>query len=158
MTGRIRVFASACALLALLAIRTPLMAAGNTASATGSGHFHIGDELRTFSFSAVKNAVGNARGEGELHNRAQDLALHLKINCLSIVGNTATVTGKISDSNNPALIGLDFYFKAADNGEGANAPPDEISLVFFFFGPGPTCSTNLAVPLIAIEGGNIQVH
>jgi len=50
-------------------------------------------------------------------------------------------------------------FQVIDNGEGKNAPPDLISLTFFFgIGPPPGCTGFGIFATIPIEHGNLQVH
>jgi len=150
--------------IAVLALSTSAQAADNgiVASATGAGHITIGGELRTFSFTAQKDSSNNSRGQAELFNRSGGIRVHLDINCLSVVGNVATMSGTVSNSNatgEPFGTGNPIWFQVVDNGEGQNAPPDLISLVFFFFGPpGVPCTSPLVPASIPIDGGNIQVH
>lgn len=147
-------------LVGLLTVSLCLTAdSGIVASATGSGHLTVNGQLRTFSFSAVKDSSGNARGDGELYNRTSDARFRLDINCLSVSGSVATMSGTVSDSNLSAFVGKAFWFRVADNGEGANAPADQITLVaVFVLGGGIPCSENMGMPFLNIEDGNIQVH
>ncbi len=135
---------------------------GIVAQASGAGHITIGGDLRTFSFTAQRDSDNNSRGQAELHNRSTDSSIHMKLNCLSVSGNVATMSGVVTGSNvtgAPFGEGNPVWFRVVDNGEGADAPPDLISLVFFFFGPpGLPCTSPLANATIPIEGGNIQVH
>ena len=48
-----------------------------------------------------------------------------------MVGNTAVISGVITKSNT-GLEGNTGVFAVQDNGEGANAAPDRLSLVFFY--------------------------
>ena len=49
-------------------------------------------------------------------------------------------------------------FHVVDNGEGSNAPPDTISLVFSFDpSVNVDCRTAFVLPMLAIDDGNIQV-
>ncbi len=150
--------------IAVLAFSASAQAAdsGIVASATGAGHITVGGELRTFSFTAEKDSSNNSRGQAELFNRSTGIRVHLGINCLNVVGNVATMSGTVTDSTasgEPVGTGNPIWFQVVDNGEGQNAPPDLISLVFFFFGPpGVPCSSPLVPASIPVEGGNIQVH
>ena len=141
---------------------------GITALATGSGQITRGGEWRTFEFTALTDASGVSSGQGELHSRSGDLRVHLNVTCLSVQGNVAVVSGTVSDSTNAAFpfgVGNSILFAVMDNGEGANAPPDEISLTFFdaphtfdtcaSFNWNYFTSRNATFP---IEAGNVQVH
>ena len=80
---------------------------------------------------------------------------------MKVVGNTAVISGVVTSSNT-GQTGNTGVFTVQDNGEGKNAAPDRLSLVFFF---GPEFAGNLCTfftfadfPTSAIEGGNIQVR
>jgi hypothetical protein len=133
-------------------------------SATGAGHFTVSGELRTFSFTALQHADGTVDGQYELFSRVSGTRLHGNVTCLVIVGNHAWVGGiqdhGSDDTANPP--GGENGFQTVDNGEGANDPPDQLSLMFI---DGPTgfaqayCDAQAdAPPLNDIEGGNIQIH
>jgi len=132
------------------------------ASATGAGTITINGDLRTFSFTAHRDSSHNSRGQAELFNRSSGLRVHLAINCLSVAGNVASMSGTVAESNltgEPFGAGSPFWFQVIDNGEDKNAQPDLISLVIFFFGPqGVPCTSPLVPATTPIEGGNVQVH
>jgi hypothetical protein len=130
---------------------------GTTALATGSGHFDILGELRTFSFTARTDASGASYGQAELNNREQNNRSHIIIDCLNVAGNVATMSGAISDSRNPAFIGATVIFRVVDKGQGAKATaPDQVSLAFL--NSGFVCTDNVGIPLNDVQQGNIQVH
>jgi len=144
--------------IAALPVRSAV-AAGPT-SATGAGTLTVLGELRNFGFSAVA-VHGTIQGQAQLDNRGQNLTDHLDIDCLKVVGNTAVISGVITKSNS-GLEGDTGVFAVQDNGEGNNAAPDRLSLVFFY-GPqyaGTLCTffTFNNFPTSPIEGGNIQVR
>lgn len=130
--------------------------AANGPKASGHGNLTVADELRTFSFTAVTHQDGSVTGQAQLNNRAQDARIHLEIDCLLVIGNRAVMSGVVTNTNDPVFEGLTGTFRVTDNGEGANDPPDTISLVFFGF-PPQFCRTNVPLPEMPIEGGNIQV-
>ena len=136
--------------------------AGIVASATGSGQFTSGGEWRTFSFTAQKDSSNNSSGQAELFSRAANLRVHMDIDCLNVVGNTATMSGTVSrDNANGAYVGDPIWFRVVDNGSGANSSPDLISRVAFFVsGPGVPCTDpSTVIPAnIPIEAGNVTVH
>jgi hypothetical protein len=142
----------------------PVAAGGNgvVASATGSGQATVGGALRTFSFTAREYADGSVQGEAQINNRSQDVSLHLALDCLVVSGNTAYMSGAVTKSSNPADVGPGWDFAVQDNGEGSNAPPDKITLVYPF-GTAFPCSNaaaqaSLNSVLFPIDSGNIQVH
>lgn len=135
---------------------------GIVASANGAGQITSGGELRTFSFTAVKDSSNNSSGQAELFSRAANLRLHMTIDCLQVVGNTATMSGEVTlDNVNGAFVGNPIWFRVVDNGSGANAPPDLISRVAIFVTgpPGVPCTDGPVLPAnIPIEEGNVTVH
>ena len=158
--------------LALIAA-APVLAqgAGVVQSATGSGHMQLSGGPRTFTFSAVERSDGSVTGQSELHNRSTDAASHVEIDCLNVVGNLAIVSGIITkspaDPGSPGAVGNVAAFAVEDNGEGASAAPDRITLLFTFipeiFPPGtPLCAllgpADAAPFLMPIEEGNVQVR
>jgi len=128
------------------------------AFATGSGIIRINGEVRNFTFNAHLDKDGVTRGRGQLHNRDQDVQMKFQIDCLMVWGNVATMSGHYVRSSDLSLEGAPIWFRVVDNGEGENAPPDEITLVVGFFGPGVSCREDYPLDLFPIEGGNIQVH
>ncbi len=134
------------------------VASGNNPSANGHGNLTTNDELRTFSFHARTRNDGTVTGSATLHNRDQDVFLKLDINCLTVVGNTASVSGVISRHSNPSFIGRTGIFQVVDNGEGSGNPSDQMSLVFIFGAGSPVdCNTGFILPQNTVEGGNVQV-
>jgi len=148
--------------MTMLSQPTSSAARANGPSASGHGNLTVGGELRTFSFTAVTHKDGSVTGEAELINRASGGKFHLAINCLSVSGIDAVVSGVVTNSDGPTnLLGWTGVFRVTDNGEGANDPPDQISFTFFF-PPPTTVSCQSFVPAqfstVPIEGGNIQVQ
>lgn len=131
---------------------------GSNPSANGQGFVNEPGGLRTFSFNAVIKKDGSVTGNATLHTRRSDFFAKVDVNCLNIVGNTATVSGVITNSSNPNAIGLIGLFRVTDNGEGQSETPDQISGLFFDSPDRGTDSyINEFIPQVFIEGGNIQV-
>jgi hypothetical protein len=147
----------------LLTLGSGVALAQVVASATGSGQFHVSGDLRTFTFNATADSSGNTTGQTQGFNRNAGIKWHGTINCLNVVGNVATMSGVVTDITpglgSPFVVGSNIVFQVIDNGEGSNAPPDLISLTFFF-GPGPPqpCTGLGIFATIPIEHGNVQVH
>ncbi len=158
---RIAVVAMACSTVAVL---VPVKAANNgiAASVSGAGLTTVDGELRTFSFVAHQGEDGEASGMAQINNRSVDEMFQLSVDCLNIFENLAIVSGVITRHTDTHAIGLTGIFAVLDTGEGANAPPDFISQVFFFE-PGVLSCADLgpadAEPFLEpIDAGNIQVR
>jgi hypothetical protein len=147
--------------LALLVFLQPTTAAPDSGpSASGHGNLTVVGELRTFSFNAITQHDGSVSGEAQLNNRSSGQKIHMAINCLSVVGNTAVASGVVTISDPTGLEGFTGVFAVQDNGEGKNSPGDRISLVFLFSPPTTVDCTTFTFadfPTSPIEGGNIQV-
>jgi hypothetical protein len=131
-------------LLALLA--APAAGANGSgppvASATGGVHWTIelpnpfGVEVwnRTLAFNARKYADGSADGRFEYHQvvEGQAFTFNVDVTCMNVFGNRAKIGGRIAVSNDPTLPPGGFaWFQVFDNGEGADAPPEQSSLIGF---------------------------
>ncbi len=139
---------------------------GSGPSASGHGTLSLedippsGEGFRHFTFHAREKNNGSIHGSGVLTYVGGQLNLKFDIDCLSIDGNTAIMSGVVTQNQqNPAQVGSLCWFAVTDNGEGNNADPDEIAL--FYTGTDPVvynCANDFAVPYYEIEGGNIQVR
>src|SRR6516162_9174497 len=148
----------------LLTFSSGVALAQVVASATGSGQFHVSGSLRTFTFNANTDSSGNTTGQTQANNRSAGVKWHGTLDCLNVIGNVATMSGVVTDITpglgNPFVVGNFIVFQVIDNGEGSNAPPDLISLTFFFpaGSPNPGCTGFGVFATIPIEHGNVQVH
>ena len=98
--------------------------AGVVQSVTGSGH---AQGIRTYTVSVVKLADGTVTGWFHVRHRGKGGAhVRVAVDCLHVAGNRAWGGGVIVQGANPANIGTPYSFNVVDNGEGGNAPPDEI--------------------------------
>jgi hypothetical protein len=147
----------------LLTVGSGAAVAQVVASATGSGQIHVSGDLRTFTFNAETDSSGVTTGQTQAFSRSSGIKWHGTLDCLNVVGNVATMSGVVTDIS-PAtppffVVGSHILFQVIDNGEGSNAPPDLISLTFFYgtgFNPGCTGFGTFAT--IPIEHGNVKVH
>ena len=148
----------------LLTLGSGVAVAQVVASATGSGHIHVSGSLRTFTFNANTDASGVTTGQTQAESRSAGIKWHGTLNCLNVVGNVATMAGVITDITpglgDPFLVGNFIVFQVIDNGEGSKAPPDLISLTFFFptGSADPGCTGFGVFATIPVEQGNVQVH
>ena len=141
---------------------------GPSASGQGSRTYEEGWR-RVFAFHAATNSDGSVSGSGTYNRVSADPSLRLKfdfdIDCLVVDGNVAIMMGIITKSKYSGWVGRHFQFKVVDNGEGANAAPDQMTH-FANWEPGvpndtvpfiPNCGDDLGWELWNIEQGNIQV-
>lgn len=132
------------------------------ASATGSGHFVYQGHLRTFSFTAHKSSSGSVVGQMQVNNRATGSGRqHLVVDCLVVVGNTAYMSGQITQSTIAGRNGWGFVVGVQDNGQGRKSAPDKISLIWEQAGAFNCASATdqaTAAPIYSIKGGNVTVH
>jgi hypothetical protein len=153
-------------LYAVLAVVAVTAAAAGVAlgatghSARGSGHVVFGLTIEDVSFSAQQVAADfAATGSAEVNDVTAGVRAHIDVNCLNVIGNYAIISGVVTSSNEDALIGDEAAFAVQDNGEGAKAPPDLMSIVnFYAVGVGPDCSVPAEYDLVPLTSGNIQVN
>ena len=104
-----------------LAIASLAMPAASTVS--GSGTITFGSSVEHITVNATAGATATA-GSGRV--TFQDKAAggnvngQIDVNCVQIVGNTATVSGTVTHSNNKSLIGQEGVFQVVDNGKRAD--------------------------------------
>lgn len=138
-------------------------------SARGSGHFTYEGEYRTFAFTVRKSSDGSTAGMWQLQSRHTNSTLHGEIQCVSFEGNAAWFSGTLTQSDNPLFpVGSVWGIIVVDNGEGANASPDQVSLATQFSPAVPTawCGAPLSairsiftnIGPFDIENGNVQVR
>ena len=142
-----------------------LSVSAGPATATGSGHFTSGGELRSFALSAVGRDDGSASGEYQIVIHAIDRFLHVGVTCMVVRNDTAWVAGIITKTNHPAIIeGTVSYFWAVDGGEGEGAV-DKVSIArindrlgedrrFCSLTPDEAFS---GLPGRVVEKGNVQI-
>ena len=97
------------------------------ATVSGSGTVTFGSSVEHITVNATgtsgratfqdKAAGGNVNGQ-------------IAINCVQIVGNTATLSGLVTHSNKKSMIGQEGVFRIVDNG-GKKSRSDMASLINF---------------------------
>jgi hypothetical protein len=129
-------------------------------SANGHGNLTIAGGLQTLSFHAREFRDGTVTGSTVAKSRAQNVRIFADLDCLFVVGNTAVLSGVVTQSDNPLFpVGRGAIFRVVDNGEGANDPVDMMTDVIIFAVPSALrCQTNFSAPLMPVEEGNIQVR
>ncbi len=146
----------------------PVDAAQAATGGRATGRFELSTPIgnraaEQYSFSALSTQpLPTAKGEVDLHTLftfGQAAHVHIDVDCLTIVGNQAWLSGParrfvLGGVEQPP--GLYLIFRVEDNGEGANAPPDRASPAFS--GPPMGCRLMPLFPLVPTANGNIQVQ
>jgi hypothetical protein len=140
----LRIGVALVALACLFAVPVaPAESGPAVASASGGMHWTIplpnafGVEVwnRTLAFNARKYADGSVSGRFAYHQVVEGEAFkfNVEVTCMNVYdGNRAKIGGVIRVSNDPTLPpGTFAWFQVFDNGEGAQAPPDQSSLIGF---------------------------
>jgi hypothetical protein len=136
-------------------------AAGNGLGALATAGYQVtfGGQLRTVEFAAQRDSSNTSRGQGHLFNHVTGTKIHFVIDCLNVVGNVATISGAISNTDTALFPdGTPIWLQVIDNGERRTSPPDLVSPLFAIVGPPLACTTPISTATIPIEGGNVQVH
>ena len=133
--------ATACLLAVPVAAASP---SGNVVeSASGGINWTIplpnvfGVEVvsQPLAFNAVKHADGSVSGHFEYIQKAggDTFKFGVDVTCMNVYGgNRAKIGGIVAQSSDPTIaVGSYGWFQNFDNGEGANSPPDQSSLVGF---------------------------
>jgi hypothetical protein len=155
--------AAATVVALVLTVGSGVALAQVVASATGSGQIHVSGELRTFTFNAQTDSSGVTTGQTQAFSRSSGFKWHGTLDCLNVVGNVATMSGVVTDISPETppffVVGSHILFQVIDNGQGSNAPPDLISLTFFYgTGTNPGCTGFGIFATIPVEHGNVKVH
>ena len=102
----------------------PLIAASlaltAASSVNGSGTITFGSSVEHITVNAMAGAIPTAgSGRATFQDKAAggNFNGQINVNCVKIVGNTATVSGTVTHSNNKSLIGQEAVFQIVDNGK-----------------------------------------
>ena len=141
-----------------------LSKAGQQQSVTGHVETGSGGIFEKYSFAAVRHRDGTVTGEWQTRVEFPSgfqITAHGNVTCLVIDtdGKTATIGGIVESSTfrPEILVGSDATWIVVDNGEGANAPPDEATDLSFG-SLVSACGDFTFAPLTPIARGNIQVR
>ncbi len=159
--GRKLIAAAAPSLVAIaLAVNAGAAAGAVVAAATGGYHVTYGGQERSVTFAAQRDDTNTSTGQAELFNHVTGTRLHFTVDCLSVAGNVATLSGTVTRTDTGTFpLGEPFWLQVADNGEGGNKPRDLVSPLFVMVG-GPVipCTAPIVPAALPIDGGNVQVR
>lgn len=75
--------------------------------------------------------------------------------CVAVMGNIATVLGRITEATQPLFVGGTVGLFLTDNGR-SGTPPDEMGFFFSQAPPAPTCAA--AAGFAPIDSGDIRIE
>ncbi len=133
-------------------------------SVIGFGLFTEDGEPTTFSFTARRYADDSVEGEWERQNRSLDFRGHGDVICFKIDGDQAWIGDIIEQfPSDPGRVGGGAVWSVIDNGQGANADPDQITRTFNATAEGASafCGSPSPIPprfFHDLEAGNISVR
>jgi hypothetical protein len=105
---------------------TPLLAQNDGAFANGQFQFISDGAPASIHFSARQRS---SVGSGEITFSSDALTVTVTVDCVAIAGNRAAMSGTITDSSQPELVGSRSLLVVEDNGQGAKATPDRVTWV-----------------------------
>ena len=146
--------------LSLMLTSSAALAQGVVHHVSVGGHDQdpAGHTDANFSLVANQYSDGSVRGEYSDQFGQGQGGFHAQVNCVSVVGNEAWVSGIITSGTfgGVNLAGLPVITRVQDNGRSANDPPDAIS--FSFIGVAAACTTQPNLPLFPMTDGQVTVN
>ena len=156
--------------VALLVTAATAPAGGNGVVASANGDYGFSGEaagstfvIAPFTWDVQVKADGSVKGQFDYTQVRDGAALSASgsLTCAFIEDDHVWVGGVIEASSRASLVGLDMWFQARDNGEGANAAPDMSSTLGAAAAPAGQqyCDDHPPVRFPFLVGeGNLQVR
>lgn len=157
-------------LVALLVTAATALAGGNGVVASANGDYGFSGQaagstfvIGPFTWDVQVKADGSVKGQFDYTQVRDGVALSASgsLTCAFIEDDHVWVGGVIEASSRASLVGLDMWFQARDNGEGANAAPDMSSTLGAAAAPAGQqyCDDHPPVRFPFLLGeGNLQVR
>lgn len=157
-------------LVALLVTAATALAGGNGVVASANGDYGFSGQaagstfvIGPFTWDVQVKADGSVTGQFDYAQVRDGVALSASgsLTCAFIEDDHVWVGGVIEASSRASLVGLDMWFQARDNGEGANAAPDMSSTLGAAAAPAGQqyCDDHPPVRFPFLLGeGNLQVR
>ncbi|HEU4561726.1 MAG TPA: hypothetical protein VFS20_28130 [Longimicrobium sp.] len=137
---------------------------GVAQSISGNADINAPEGLRRMEIHARKSTDGTVSGKFIIRQQwGDENTLEADIVCFTIVGNRAFVSAVLTAVNGvPYEDYFSFRVVMVDNGEGANAAPDQASQAFSFQQPGQPqlfCNNaSLVLPMHDLVRGNLVIR
>ena len=157
-------------LVAVLVTAATALAGGNGVVASANGDYGFSGQaagstfvIGPFTWDVQVKADGSVKGQFDYTQVRDGVALSASgsLTCAFIEDDHVWVGGVIEASSRASLVGLDMWFQARDNGEGANAAPDMSSTLGAAAAPAGQqyCDDHPPVRFPFLVGeGNLQVR
>lgn len=145
-------------LVMMSTLAATVFAASPVHNVGGGGTLDIGlDRIERYAFSARIDTDGNVSGQFWSDWASPDVTLRGNITCLSVSGNEATIGLVVTQTDDPIIqpVGSGLVFSVIDNGQGAGASYDQISI--FVDADPATCSDKDFSTYYDLVAGNIRV-
>ena len=161
---------TALALVTALVTGASAFAGGNGVVASANGDYGFSGQaagstfvIGPFTWNVQVKADGSTKGSFDYTQVRDGVALSASgsLTCAFFEGDHVWLGGVIEASSRPSLVGLDMWFQARDNGEGANAPPDMSSTLGAAAAPAGQqyCDDHPVVRFpFDVSEGNLQVR
>jgi hypothetical protein len=158
------------ALVAALVTAASALAGGKGVVSSANGDYGFSGQaagstfvIGPFTWNVQVRADGSAKGSFDYTQVRDGVALSAsgRLTCAFFEGDHVWVGGVIDASSRASLIGLDMWFQARDNGEGANASPDMSSTLGAAAAPAGQqyCDDHPVVRFpFDVSEGNLQVR
>ena len=119
-------------------------------SVNGSGTVTFGSSVEHISVS-----VSGSSGRATFQDRAAggNVNGQIAINCVNVVGNTATLSGLVTHSNKKSMIGQEGVFRIVDNGRRT-----DMASIINFHQPGTSTDCNAGEFDVAPVKGDFTVR
>jgi hypothetical protein len=128
-----------------------------SSAVNGHGRYTVSGNQWTSSFNAKTAPDGTVGGNFRHSNASSDM--RGSVTCLTIVGTEAWLAGVIDHAAGPWLEGQAVGWVAVDNGQGANALPDQMGApVLLDIGASDFCASPLVIQATNLESGNVQLR
>jgi len=118
----------------LLAFAAPLFAQNNGSMANGRIDYTSAGSPASIQFRAHQHDSAPVDGDIRFDGMVEispgvfmNVSLTVTLDCLTIAGNRAALSGLITSSSEPSLVGQRSLLAVEDNGQGNNAPPDRFA-------------------------------
>lgn len=165
----VRLTALIITLILVLVLGTSASAVGQVVHRVSAGSPDVCEAVglepgcdKNFSLVAIQFADGSVSGQYDDQFGGGLGGFHAVIDCLSVEGNQAWLSGVIThgvfhdpDFGDFDLTGLPVWTTVRDNGTSQNDPPDQISLSMI--GTPDTCTDQPGGPLFEVPQGQVVV-